>query len=99
MLQAKVRDTRNAQSNTPSVDSTARLSIKIDSIMIQSVPSEIFPLNLVAGPIKCYYCFGEADNSSCADPVNPRKDKGSLEVIECEHGICLKWTSYWHSKF
>lgn len=54
--------------------------------------------NDYSGPIKCYYCFGEADNSSCADPVNPRKDKGSLEVIECEHGICLKWTSYWHNK-
>ena len=53
----------------------------------------------LAGPIKCYYCFGEAANSSCSDPVSPRKGIGkSLEVIECEHGICLKWTHYWNSK-
>lgn len=55
--------------------------------------------NDYSGPIKCYYCFGDADNSSCADPVNPRKEKGkTLEVIECEHGVCLKWTHYWNNK-
>lgn len=44
-------------------------------------------------PIKCFYCFGQAHNSTCADPVHPKEDKGkSLHVIECESGICLKWT-------
>lgn len=55
--------------------------------------------NDYSGPIKCFYCFGEAVNSSCADPVNPRTEKGkSLEVIECEHGVCLKWTHFWQNK-
>ncbi|KAH3705222.1 protein quiver-like [Dreissena polymorpha] len=47
-------------------------------------------------PIKCFYCFGLAENSSCADPVDPKVDKDkSLQVIECESGICLKWTHYY----
>ncbi|XP_052805115.1 protein quiver-like isoform X2 [Mya arenaria] len=47
-------------------------------------------------PIRCFYCFGPAQNSSCADPVDPREDKGkALEVIKCESGICLKWTHYY----
>ncbi|XP_060591511.1 protein quiver-like [Ruditapes philippinarum] len=47
-------------------------------------------------PISCYYCFGPAENSSCADPVNPKEDKGkTLTVIDCDNGICLKWTHYY----
>lgn len=46
-------------------------------------------------PISCYYCFGPAENSTCADPVNPKEDKGkTLTVIECDSGICLKWTHF-----
>ncbi|XP_045208055.2 protein quiver-like [Mercenaria mercenaria] len=47
-------------------------------------------------PISCYYCFGPAENSTCADPVNPKEDKGkTLTVIDCDNGICLKWTHYY----
>lgn len=40
-------------------------------------------------PFKCFFCFGPAKNSSCSDPVIQPK---TLSVIECETGICLKWT-------
>ncbi|XP_060591498.1 protein quiver-like [Ruditapes philippinarum] len=47
-------------------------------------------------PISCYYCFAPAENSSCADPVNPQEEKGhNLTVIHCANGICLKWTHYY----
>ncbi|WAR04184.1 QVR-like protein [Mya arenaria] len=53
----------------------------------------------VAQPIRCFYCFGPAENSTCADPVDPREDKGkTLEVIQCESGICLKWKHYYNSE-
>ncbi|KAL4228539.1 hypothetical protein ACF0H5_011589 [Mactra antiquata] len=50
-------------------------------------------------PIQCYYCFGPAVNSSCADPVFPKEDKGkTLVPIECQSGICLKWTRYYNNE-
>ena len=57
-------------------------------------------ISLVSEPIRCFYCFGPANNSTCADPVDPREDKNkALQVIECESGICLKWTHVYNSMF
>ncbi|KAK7492726.1 hypothetical protein BaRGS_00016031, partial [Batillaria attramentaria] len=44
-------------------------------------------------PITCYMCRGRADNSTCADPVDPR-DNPHLVERECINGACLKWTKY-----
>ncbi|WAR04186.1 hypothetical protein MAR_019555, partial [Mya arenaria] len=43
----------------------------------------LLTLPSISQPIRCFYCFGPAQNSSCADPVDPREDKGkALEVIK-----------------
>ncbi|KAK3105687.1 hypothetical protein FSP39_003433, partial [Pinctada imbricata] len=52
--------------------------------------------SLITGPIECYTCIGDANNSSCADPVNIRRFP--LESRECIHGVCLKWTHYINGK-
>ncbi|KAK3596300.1 hypothetical protein CHS0354_009796 [Potamilus streckersoni] len=50
-------------------------------------------------PIKCYYCFAPAVNSTCADPISQKHEvRRGLEIIECDYGVCLKWTHYWNGK-
>ncbi|KAL5010265.1 hypothetical protein ScPMuIL_012570 [Solemya velum] len=44
-------------------------------------------------PIKCYFCYGKAVNSTCADPMNV-KTNTHLVIHECPHGVCVKWTRY-----
>ncbi|CAH1774652.1 unnamed protein product [Owenia fusiformis] len=43
-------------------------------------------------PITCYKCKGNANDSSCADPIMERKNGLQMDKVLCDYGMCLKWT-------
>lgn len=53
---------------------------------------EVISQDDYSGPIKCYSCFDTAQNSTCADPIDPLNNK--LPLDECINGVCVKMTRY-----